>query len=550
MKSIKGKGVHRQRGHKLKTPYAEGSRVHDASVQGNKRSVLKFLVRIYASNASAKDIRGVDGDGEAATSDGVPKGAVPLTSGEDAYRIGMSLAMHRGSPGRRRYPNHSRSPVRNRDHRDSSPPPKKSSPRRGRSPDHHRSPPGMKSLVRNGSSQRTRSPTKGKLREHSRSPRHERSRSPAKEKMSSRVRSPRRGRSRSPLKEKLPQHTRSPKHIRPRSPVNEKVSNIRRSPGHRQSRSPKNQKPPQHGRSPKEVHSSSPVRNSSSRSPSPRTKHLKQAQVEREMEKMLHSEEGRSIGRERDKGRNRERGENRDASDERRLGHEKSDGRTSRSSRHAHDRSSSPMERGHRSGYGIRSPSRASKAAARDEVTRMRGVQQHQDDHEDSVSRMKAMEEALEEKQKQKPSFELSGKLAEETNRVRGITLLFTEPPDARKPDVRWRLYVFKAGEVLNEPLYVHRQSCYLFGRERRVADIPTDHPSCSKQHAVLQYRLVEKEKPDGLLSKQVRPYLMDLGSTNGTFLNDDRIEPQRYYELREQDVIKFGNSSRCTLTI
>jgi hypothetical protein len=31
--------------------------------------------------------------------------------------------------------------------------------------------------------------------------------------------------------------------------------------------------------------------------------------------------------------------------------------------------------------------------------------------------------------------------------------------------------------------------SIYLFGRERRVADIPTDHPSCSKQHAVLQFR-------------------------------------------------------------
>lgn len=31
-----------------------------------------------------------------------------------------------------------------------------------------------------------------------------------------------------------------------------------------------------------------------------------------------------------------------------------------------------------------------------------------------------------------------------------GVTLLFTEPPEARKPDIRWRLYVFKAGEVLN----------------------------------------------------------------------------------------------------
>ncbi|RVX08524.1 FHA domain-containing protein DDL [Vitis vinifera] len=126
-----------------------------------------------------------------------------------------------------------------------------------------------------------------------------------------------------------------------------------------------------------------------------------------------------------------------------------------------------------------------------------------------------------------------------------GITLLFTEPPEARKPDIRWRLYVFKAGEVLNEPLYIHRQSCYLFGRERRVADVPTDHPSCSKQHAVVQFRQIEKEQPDGMLSKQVRPYLMDLGSTNGTFINDSRIEPQRYYELFEKDTIKFGNSRR-----
>lgn len=35
-----------------------------------------------------------------------------------------------------------------------------------------------------------------------------------------------------------------------------------------------------------------------------------------------------------------------------------------------------------------------------------------------------------------------------------GVTLLFNEPPDARKPDVRWRLYVFKSGEVLNGNCY------------------------------------------------------------------------------------------------
>ncbi|KAJ1407934.1 SMAD/FHA domain superfamily [Sesbania bispinosa] len=151
-------------------------------------------------------------------------------------------------------------------------------------------------------------------------------------------------------------------------------------------------------------------------------------------------------------------------------------------------------------------------------VTNSGGAEQMNDEN-DSIAKMKAAEEALEEKQKQKPSFELSGKLAAETNRVRGVTLLFNEPPEARKPDIKWRLYVFKAGEVLNEPLYIHRQSCYLFGRERRVADIPTDHPSCSKQHAVIQFRQVEKEQPDGTLIKKIRPYIMDLGSTNKTLL-------------------------------
>ncbi|KAM0938530.1 putative transcription factor interactor and regulator FHA-SMAD family [Dioscorea sansibarensis] len=267
-----------------------------------------------------------------------------------------------------------------------------------------------------------------------------------------------------------------------------------------------------------------------SRSPSPRSKRLKRVRGEREAERL-----------ELDRDRQRERGE------ERRSGREKDDGGSSRRASR-HERSASPQDRGHRSGRSSRSPTRASKpGGASGEVAKPRATENLRSDDDDSIAKMKAAEDALKVKDKaqQKPSFELSGKLAEETNRVRGVTLLFNEPPDACKPDVRWRLYVFKAGEVLNEPLYIHRQSCYLFGRERRVADIPTDHPSCSKQHAVLQYRLVEKEQPDGLLSKQIRPYIMDLGSTNGTFINDNRVESQRYYELFEKDTIKFGNSSR-----
>jgi hypothetical protein len=143
------------------------------------------------------------------------------------------------------------------------------------------------------------------------------------------------------------------------------------------------------------------------------------------------------------------------------------------------------------------------------------------------------------------PDYGLSGALAAETNTVDGVVLVHTEPPEARAPTARWRLYAFKAGEPLGEPLRLGRASRLLFGRERRVADVPTDHPSCSKQHAVLQFRLTAKPGPDGMPAEAVRPYVMDLGSTNGTHLNGERLEAARYYELLEKDVLKFGNSSR-----
>uniref|UniRef100_A0A8D0GEV1 Smad nuclear interacting protein 1 n=1 Tax=Sphenodon punctatus TaxID=8508 RepID=A0A8D0GEV1_SPHPU len=145
---------------------------------------------------------------------------------------------------------------------------------------------------------------------------------------------------------------------------------------------------------------------------------------------------------------------------------------------------------------------------------------------------------------KEKPSFELSGALLEDTNTFRGVVIKYSEPPEARIPKKRWRLYPFKNDEVL-PVMYIHRQSAYLLGRHRRIADIPIDHPSCSKQHAVFQYRLVEYIRPDGTTGRRVKPYIIDLGSGNGTYLNNQRIEPQRYYELKEKDVLKFGFSSR-----
>ncbi|KAK1936575.1 Smad nuclear-interacting protein 1 [Phytophthora citrophthora] len=148
----------------------------------------------------------------------------------------------------------------------------------------------------------------------------------------------------------------------------------------------------------------------------------------------------------------------------------------------------------------------------------------------------------------EKPNFGLTGALAKDQttgNMQNGVVMKFSEPPEAREPTKRYRLYVFKDDKNI-ATLHVHRKSAFLVGRDKAVADILTEHPSCSKQHAVLQYRMYQKEMEDGLgFEQEVRPYIMDLDSTNSTFLNGHKIDGSRYIELKEKDVLKFGDSTR-----
>jgi smad nuclear-interacting protein 1 len=60
----------------------------------------------------------------------------------------------------------------------------------------------------------------------------------------------------------------------------------------------------------------------------------------------------------------------------------------------------------------------------------------------------------------------------------------------------------------------------------------------------VIQYRAISQEV-DGRIVRVSKPYIMDLASTNKTYLNNVAIEDSRYYELKAKDVIKFGYSSR-----
>jgi len=383
------------------------------------------------------------------------------------------------SPVRARSPAHSRSPFRRRSSRSLSP-------------------------VRGGRrrSSRSLSPVRGGRRRPSRS--------------LSPVRASRRrlSRSRSPTRRRSPYRRTSPVPLRTaartRSPSGTKARVHVKSPV--QLKSPIQARSPVRARSLKRAMSP----RSPSRSPSPRSQRMRQTQEGREFDRVKDREYDRRSNEDHDRSRHKDKdkGSSRDGTREAR-GRDKY---LDPSSISRHSRSISPNDHRQRRKHGSRSPPhrssergpdkpKTSNAGAYDEVPNQSAQEMpgSENPSHDSLAKMKAAEEALEVKEndKVKPSFELSGKLAAETNKVRGIALLFNEPPDARKPTIRWRLYVFKGGEALTEPLYIHRQSCYLFGRERRVADVPTDHPSCSKQHAVIQFRQVEKEEPDGTVSKR-----------------------------------------------
>lgn len=155
------------------------------------------------------------------------------------------------------------------------------------------------------------------------------------------------------------------------------------------------------------------------------------------------------------------------------------------------------------------------------------------------------------EKPKEQRNFGTSGLLAAASNSVQqadgtSITLKYHEPADARKPSPKdvWKLYVFK-GEDVVDTIDLGARSCWLVGRDIAVVDLRAEHPSISKQHAVLQFRYIEKRNEFGDKTGKVKPYIIDLESANGTILNGEKIPDSRYLELRHKDMVQFGESTR-----
>lgn len=82
--------------------------------------------------------------------------------------------------------------------------------------------------------------------------------------------------------------------------------------------------------------------------------------------------------------------------------------------------------------------------------------------------------------------------------------------------------------------LSIQKKNCYVIGRNAPQCDIVVDHPSLSRRHAVILHH-----KDSG------RVYVMDLKSTQGTWVNRRKLIPNLPTALTESCTLSFGTSSR-----
>lgn len=61
----------------------------------------------------------------------------------------------------------------------------------------------------------------------------------------------------------------------------------------------------------------------------------------------------------------------------------------------------------------------------------------------------------------------------------------------------------------------------------------------------MIQFRQVSVKNEFGDVSKVIRPYILDLDSTNGTVLNGVKVDARRYVEIQSEDMVQFGESTR-----
>ncbi|KAI9363398.1 hypothetical protein DFJ73DRAFT_792820 [Zopfochytrium polystomum] len=103
-------------------------------------------------------------------------------------------------------------------------------------------------------------------------------------------------------------------------------------------------------------------------------------------------------------------------------------------------------------------------------------------------------------------------------------------PDWSEKPDSHYALEVIKNGAVLG--VVDLKKATTVLGR-LPIADIPLEHASISRYHAILQ------------CGRGNKMFLYDLGTPHKTFVNKTAIAARMFVQLKSGDMIRFGQSTR-----
>eukprot|EP00117_Sycon_ciliatum_P039138 scpid59854/ scgid28970/ Kanadaptin; Human lung cancer oncogene 3 protein; Kidney anion exchanger adapter protein; Solute carrier family 4 anion exchanger member 1 adapter protein len=147
------------------------------------------------------------------------------------------------------------------------------------------------------------------------------------------------------------------------------------------------------------------------------------------------------------------------------------------------------------------------------------------------------------------------------TSRSPGRPVPYTEPKWSGCPAVTHGLEVIKNGQLL-KTIDLSKKPFTVFGRSEQC-DVEIEHPSASRYHAVLQCRPSrthadssdvdspgndedEDQESDG----RDEFYVYDLGSSNNTMVNKEKLKPKTYYRVRLGHQLRFGFSTRLYVLV
>ncbi|KAJ1912716.1 hypothetical protein IWQ60_009540 [Tieghemiomyces parasiticus] len=112
--------------------------------------------------------------------------------------------------------------------------------------------------------------------------------------------------------------------------------------------------------------------------------------------------------------------------------------------------------------------------------------------------------------------------------------LPYTAPEGGRAPpSPSYYFEVIKSGVSL-EPIDLALDVSFLVVGRLPICDVPLEHPSVSRYHAVIQFH-----------GTAAGPALYDLGSAHGTYVNRRRLPPRTYQAVHVGDHVVFGESTR-----